>query len=51
MRHPNYIAVVGELLAMALLVGARVSGAAAVIAYAALLWRRIAVENRALGRQ
>lgn len=47
-RHPNYIAVVGELLGMALLAGARVSGPLAVVLFSALIRRRIAVENQAL---
>jgi methyltransferase len=47
-RHPNYIAVVGELLAMALLVGARVTGPLATLWFSWLIWRRIRVEDRAL---
>lgn len=47
-RHPNYIAVVGELMGMALIVGARVSGPLATLLFSLLLRRRIAVENRAL---
>jgi methyltransferase len=47
-HHPNYIAVVGELVAMALLVGARISGPAATLLFSWLMWRRIRVENRAL---
>jgi methyltransferase len=48
LRHPNYVAVIGELLGMALLVGARVTAAIAVIAFGFLLRRRIAAEERAL---
>lgn len=48
LRHPNYVGVLGELAGMALLVGARVSGPAATILFALLLWRRIQVEERAL---
>jgi methyltransferase len=51
LRHPNYIAVVGELAGMALIVWAPVSGTLAAIAFGALMMRRIAVEDRALGRQ
>lgn len=51
LRHPNYVAVVGELLAFALMVGARAVGPVALVGFAAILRRRIAVENRALGRQ
>ena len=47
-RHPNYIAVVGELVAMALMVGARVSGPLATLWFSWLMWRRIMVEDRAL---
>jgi methyltransferase len=47
-HHPNYIAVVGELIAMALLVGARVSGPMATLLFSWLIWRRMRVEDRAL---
>jgi methyltransferase len=50
-RHPNYLAVVGELAGMALIVWAPVAGVAAVIAFGSLMRRRIAIEDRALGRQ
>lgn len=48
LRHPNYVAVVGELASMALLVGARVSGPVTTLLFSLLLWRRIRVEDRAL---
>lgn len=48
LRHPNYVAVVGELTSMALLVGAGVSGPVSVLLFGLLLRRRIQVENRAL---
>ena len=48
LRHPNYVAVVGELVSMALLVGARVAGPIATLLFSLLIWRRIQVENRAL---
>jgi len=48
LRHPNYVAVVGELAGMALLVGAHVSGPLTTLLFSLLLWRRIRVENRAL---
>lgn len=51
MRHPNYLAVLGELLGMALIVFAPVTGAISLALFAALLARRIRVEDRALGRQ
>jgi methyltransferase len=47
-RHPNYIAVVGELVSMALLVGARVTGPLAILLFSLLLRQRIRVENAAL---
>ena len=49
MRHPNYLAVVGELIAVALMSGARVTGPLATAGFGLLMRRRIAVENRALG--
>lgn len=48
-RHPNYIAVIGELVSFAILVGAPITGIVSVIAFGALLRRRIRVEERALG--
>lgn len=50
-RHPNYVAVVGELLGFSLIVGAPVMGLLALVGFGALMWRRIAIEDRALGRQ
>ena len=47
-RHPNYIGVIGELVGAALMTGARVTGPIAVIVFALLLQKRIAVEERAL---
>lgn len=48
MRHPNYLAVIGELVGMALAVEARVTGPVAVAWFAWLLRRRIAAEEHAL---
>ena len=48
LRHPNYVAVVGELVSMALMVGARVSGPVTVLLFGLLLRQRIRVEDRAL---
>lgn len=45
MRHPNYIAVAGELVSMALLVGAQVTGPLGVLLFGLLLRRRIKVED------
>jgi methyltransferase len=47
-RHPNYIAVVGEFIAMAVMTGARVSGPMTTVLFSWLMWRRIQVEDRAL---
>jgi methyltransferase len=49
-RHPNYVAVIGELTGFALLLGARVTGIVSVAGFTVLIWRRIAVEEQALGR-
>lgn len=48
-RHPNYLAVVGELLGMALMARAPLTGAAAVVGFSALMLARIRVEERELG--
>ena len=50
MRHPNYVAVFGELIGFALFAGASISGAASLLVFGALVRRRITVEERALGR-
>jgi methyltransferase len=50
LRHPNYVGVMGELIGVALLVGAPVSGVVTTAWFAHLLRHRIAIENRALGR-
>lgn len=51
MRHPNYLAVCGEIAGAALIVGALVSGVLAFLGFGWLMLRRIAVEDRALGRR
>ncbi|HUE86592.1 MAG TPA: isoprenylcysteine carboxylmethyltransferase family protein [Vicinamibacterales bacterium] len=51
MRHPNYVAILGEMAAVALIVWAPVTGVLAFAGYGALLRRKAAVEDRALGRQ
>jgi methyltransferase len=48
-RHPNYIAVIGELIGFALISGARVSGIVALLGFGYLLRVRIASEEKALG--
>jgi len=50
-RHPNYLAVLGELAGMALVVWAPVTGLASIVAFGALMLRRIGIEDRALGRK
>jgi methyltransferase len=49
--HPNYVAVVGELVAAAMMVGARITGPLMVVLFSLALWARIRVEDRALGRR
>ncbi len=51
MRHPNYVAVLGEFAGAALLVHAFVTGAIALLSFGALIRARIHVEERALGMQ
>src|SRR5262245_7080571 len=46
--HPNYIAVIGELAATAMMVGAPVSGPIMLLAFGAVLWRRIQFESGVL---
>jgi methyltransferase len=49
LRHPNYLAVIGELLGFALVVAARWSGIVALLFFGELLRRRIQSEEAALG--
>jgi methyltransferase len=49
-NHPNYVAVVGELLGFAAIVFAPITGVAALIGFGSLMRARIRVEDRALGR-
>ena len=48
LTHPNYVAVVGELVAAAMMVGARVTGPITIAAFGAVLWARIRFEDRVL---
>jgi methyltransferase len=48
LRHPNYIAVLGELVGSAVLFASPIAGAAGTLIFAELIRRRIRVENRAL---
>jgi methyltransferase len=47
-RHPNYLAVVGELLGAALMADAPVAGTVSVVVFIGLLTKRISVESRML---
>jgi methyltransferase len=47
-RHPNYIAVVGEFVSAAMMVGAPISGLLMLITFGVALRARIRVEERAL---
>jgi methyltransferase len=49
MRHPNYVGVMGELLGMALMTHARMTGPLGMVFFGWLLLRRIAAEDRAMG--
>ena len=48
LRHPNYVAVISELAGVALMSGARIAGPAGTLAFGALMFRRIVIEERAL---
>jgi methyltransferase len=48
LRHPNYLGVVGELVGVALMTGAEITGPLAIVVFSGLLARRIAVESRML---
>lgn len=48
--HPNYLAVVGELVSVAMIVWAPLAGTLATIAFGGLMASRIRIEDRALGR-
>jgi methyltransferase len=48
LRHPNYLAVAGELMGMTLMARAPVTGVMSVVGFGLLMIARIRVENRAL---
>jgi len=48
--HPNYVAVVGEIVSVALIVWAPFTGMLSAIGFGYLMVARIRVEDRALGR-
>jgi methyltransferase len=49
MRHPNYLAICGEILGVGLIVGAWVTAPIALIGFGTLLARRVRLEERMLG--
>ena len=51
LSHPNYAAVIGELVGAALIAHAVVSGPIAVVIFGTLILLRIRTEERALGRR
>lgn len=51
LNHPNYVAVGGEIAGVALIVGAPITGVLACTGFGWLMRRRIAIEDRALGRR
>ena len=48
--HPNYLAVVGEMIGVALIVWAPLTGILSLLGFGRLMVARIGVEDRALGR-
>ena len=48
--HPNYIAVVGEIVSVAMIVWAPITGILAVVGFGRLMVARIRIEDKALGR-
>ena len=49
LRHPNYVAVVGELISFGLIAGALISCVVSVLGFGGLIRRRMRVEERVLG--
>jgi methyltransferase len=49
LQHPNYVGVLGELIGMALMMRALVTGPVGTLFFVELLRRRIAAEEKALG--
>jgi methyltransferase len=49
--HPNYVAVAGELVGVAVAMRALVAGVPAVGLFVYLMWRRVGVEEAALARR
>ena len=49
LRHPNYLAVCGELIGIAIALAAPATGTIALVGFGGLMLRRIRIEERALG--
>jgi methyltransferase len=50
LSHPNYLAVAGEMVSVAAIVWAPITGTFATIGFGMLMVKRIRIEDRALGR-
>lgn len=50
LAHPNYVAVMGEIVSIAAIVWAPMTGVLAALGFGSLMLQRIRVEDRALGR-
>jgi methyltransferase len=50
LSHPNYLAVVGEIVSVAAIVWAPITGTLSVLGFGWLMIARIRIEDRALGR-
>jgi methyltransferase len=48
LRHPNYVAVIGELLGFTVMLAAPLTGVPAILVFLRLIWRRIDVEEAAM---
>jgi methyltransferase len=46
--HPNYVAVVGELVGTAMMFGARITGPMMIVLFGTALWARVRFETRVL---
>ena len=49
LRHPNYVGIIGEIVGIALMMGAPLTGVLSLVGFGLVLRRRIDVEERALG--
>ncbi len=50
LSHPNYLAVVGEIVSVAMIVWAPIAGTLASVGFGWLMIQRMKIEDRALGR-